>query len=86
VINSIHFEEGAPVKKGDRLARLDTRELEAQLAEARASFVLAEQNLERNEISVRRRRRLQARSGRRRGRSRPLKAAIDLLEVRSPNP
>lgn len=45
---SIDFEEGAPAKQGDLLARLDTRELEAQLAEARASFVLAEQNLERN--------------------------------------
>lgn len=49
VINSIHFDEGATVKKGDLLAKLDTRELEAQLAEATASFLLAQQNLERNQ-------------------------------------
>jgi membrane fusion protein (multidrug efflux system) len=47
-IVSIHFEEGSAVKKGDLLVKLDTRELEAQLDEARASFVLAEQNLARN--------------------------------------
>ena len=49
VINSIHFEEGGLVKKGALLAKLDVRELEAQLAEARASFILAEQNLERSQ-------------------------------------
>ncbi len=49
VINSIHFEEGASVKQGALLAKLDTRELEAQLAETRASFQLAAQNLERNQ-------------------------------------
>ena len=49
VITGISFEEGSRVKKGDVLAKLDTRELEAQLAETRADFVLAEQNLERNQ-------------------------------------
>lgn len=49
VINSIDFEEGAVVKKGDILVKLDTREIEAQLAETRASFLLAEQNLKRNQ-------------------------------------
>jgi membrane fusion protein (multidrug efflux system) len=48
VVTSIHFKEGSTVKKGELLAKLDTRELEAQLAEARAGFVLAEQNLIRN--------------------------------------
>ena len=43
----IPFQEGAEVKKGDILVRLDTRELEAQLAETRASFELAERTLER---------------------------------------
>ena len=43
----IPFEEGAAVEKGDVLVRLDTRELEAQLAETRASFELAERTLER---------------------------------------
>lgn len=49
-IISIHFEEGTVVKQGALLAKLDTRELEAQLAEARASFLLAEQNLQRNQL------------------------------------
>jgi membrane fusion protein (multidrug efflux system) len=48
VIESIHFEEGNAVRSGDVLVKLDTRELEAQLAETRASFELAERNLERN--------------------------------------
>lgn len=48
VITGISFEEGSRVTKGDVLAKLDTRELEAQIAETRANFVLAEQNLERN--------------------------------------
>jgi membrane fusion protein (multidrug efflux system) len=50
VINSIHFDEGAAIKQGEVLAKLDTRELEAQLAETRASFLLAEQNLQRNRM------------------------------------
>jgi len=45
----IGFEEGAIVKKGDVLAKLDTRELDAQLNETRAKFVLAESNLSRNQ-------------------------------------
>jgi membrane fusion protein, multidrug efflux system len=48
-ITTIHFDEGSPLKKGQPLITLDTRELEAQLAETRASFQLAEQNLRRNE-------------------------------------
>jgi membrane fusion protein (multidrug efflux system) len=50
VITSIDFEEGAVVKQGEVLAKLDTRELEAQLAETRASFQLAGQNLQRNQL------------------------------------
>jgi membrane fusion protein (multidrug efflux system) len=41
----ILFEEGARLAKGAPIARLDTRELEAQLAETRARFTLAERNL-----------------------------------------
>lgn len=41
----ILFEEGARLAKGDPLVRLDTRELEAQLAEAHAKFDLAERNI-----------------------------------------
>lgn len=47
-IIAIRFEEGAVVKQGNPLVQLDTRELEAQLAEMTASFQLAEQNLTRN--------------------------------------
>jgi len=46
-IVEIPFQEGMQVKQGDVLVRLDTRELEAQLAETRASFELAERTLER---------------------------------------
>lgn len=47
-VASIDFEEGHAVKQGALLVKLDTRELEAQLAEARASYVLAGKTLERN--------------------------------------
>src|SRR5690606_38964092 len=47
ILTEIGFEEGAQVSQGDVLAKLDTRELEAQIAEARARFTLAERNLER---------------------------------------
>lgn len=48
VVAEVRFEEGAPVRKGDALIVLDTRELEARLSEMRASVVLAGKNLERN--------------------------------------
>ena len=48
-ITAILFEEGKPVRQGEPLATLDRREIEAQLAETRASFQLAEQNLRRNQ-------------------------------------
>ena len=48
MITAIRFEEGAVVKQGDPLVQLDTRELEALLAETTASFQLAGQNLTRN--------------------------------------
>jgi len=47
VVAVVRFEEGAPVKKGDALIQLDTRELEAQLAETRAGLSLAEKTLTR---------------------------------------
>lgn len=48
-ITAIHFEEGQPIEQGEPLISLDTRELEAQIAETRASFLLAEQSLKRNQ-------------------------------------
>ncbi len=47
-VRDISFEEGQEVKKGQVLAKIDTREIEAQLAEARARFALAEKVLNRN--------------------------------------
>lgn len=81
-IIGIPFEEGAAVRRGDVLVRLDTRELEAQLAEARAGFMLAEKTLERvstlaGENAVSRLELDTATAEHAR-----LKAVIDLLEVR----
>lgn len=81
-IVEIAFEEGSKVKQGDLLVRLDTRELEAQLAETRASFDLAERTLERvstlaaeNAVSRLEFDTATAQHAR-------LRSAIDLLEVR----
>jgi len=46
-IVDIPFQEGAHVNRGEVLVRLDTRELEAQLAETHASFELAQSTLQR---------------------------------------
>lgn len=46
-VESIGFEEGQRVTKGQLLYKLDTRKLEASLAEAEANFKLAEQNRDR---------------------------------------
>lgn len=82
VINSINFEEGAVVKKGDLLAKLDTRELEAQLSEARAGFLLAEQNLKRNQSLLEDDAVSKLEVDAAVADHTKLKAAIDLLEVR----
>ena len=82
VINSIHFEEGAEVKKGAPLAKLDTREIEAQLAEARAGFVLAEQNLKRSQSLLEDQAVSKLEVDAAVADHAKLKAAIDLLEVR----
>lgn len=81
-IKSIHFDEGSVVKKGGLLAKLDTRELEAQLAETRASFVLAEQNLERNKLLLEDDAVSRLEVDAAVAEHAKLKAAIDLLEVK----
>jgi len=82
ILVEIGFEEGAPVKQGTVLAKLDTRELDAQVTEAKARFALAAQNLERtrrladsNAVS-----RLELDSAV--AEHDQLRAAIELLEVR----
>ena len=82
VIRSIHFEEGAVIQQGDLLAELDTRELKAQLDEARASFLLAEQNLQRNKLLVEDAAVSKLEVDGAVANHARLKAAIDLLEVR----
>jgi membrane fusion protein (multidrug efflux system) len=82
VIEEIRFKEGEPVKKGDLLAKLDTRELEAQLAEARAGFILAVQNLERNQSLLKDEAVSKLEVDAAVADHAKLKAAIDLLEVR----
>jgi membrane fusion protein, multidrug efflux system len=49
LVRAIHFEEGQPVKKGDLLVKIDDAELVAQLAQAEATFNLAQLNLRRSE-------------------------------------
>jgi len=44
VIRAIRFEEGRPVRAGQALIELDTRELEAQISEARSRAELAEKS------------------------------------------
>ncbi len=82
VINSIAFEEGGIVQQGALLAKLDTRELEAQLAETRASFLLAERNLERNQSLLEDEAVSKLELDSAVADHARLKAAIDLLEVK----
>ena len=82
VIISIDFEEGATVKKGALLAKLDSRELEAQLTEARASFMLAEQNLARSASLLEDQAVSKLEVDAAVAEHAKLKAAIDLLEVK----
>jgi membrane fusion protein (multidrug efflux system) len=82
VITSIHFDEGGVVKQGVVLAKLDTRELESQLAETRASFQLAEQNLQRNRLLLEDDAVSKLEFDSAVSEHARLKAAIDLLEVR----
>lgn len=49
VVTAVEFQEGARLKKGDVLVRLDSRELNAQIGETRAQLELAASKLARNE-------------------------------------
>lgn len=50
---SIHAEEGTRVRMGDTLARLDTREIDAQLRSSDAALALARGNFQRSEALLR---------------------------------
>lgn len=78
----IGFEEGASVKEGDVLARLDTRELDAQIEETRAQFTLAESNLARNQHLLEREAISELEVDSAVAEEARLQAAIELLEVR----
>jgi len=81
-ITAISFEEGAVVKKDEALLNLDTRELEAQLAETHASFQLAGQNLTRNRILLADSAISQLEVDAAIAEHARLRAAIELLEIR----
>jgi len=49
IISEIHFESGKPVKKGDLLVKLDTKQEVAQLASAQARWDLAKVSLTRQQ-------------------------------------
>jgi len=81
-LTEILFEEGAPVKKGQPIARIDTRELEAQLAETKANFALAEKTLQRNQELLESGATSQLETDGAEAEHQRLQAAISLLEVR----
>lgn len=82
VITAIEFQEGAQVDKGDILVRIDTRELNAQIAETRAQLQLAESKLERNRALLRERAVSQQEFDATQAESTRLQAALDVLLVR----
>lgn len=82
VLTEILFDEGAAVTQGQPLARIDTRELEAQLAETKANFELAEKVLERNRGLLESGAISQLETDSAASDYARLKAGIDLLEVR----
>ena len=81
-IVAISFEEGSSVKAGDVLLKLDTRELDAQLTEARARFKLAEQTLKRSELLLEDDAVSKLEVDAATADFEQLQAAIDLLEIR----
>ncbi|MEX2578992.1 MAG: efflux RND transporter periplasmic adaptor subunit [Verrucomicrobiales bacterium] len=78
----IGFEEGAAVKEGDVLARLDTREIDAQIAETQAQLTLAQSNLARNQLLLERDAVSKQEVDSAEAEEARLQAALELLEVR----
>lgn len=52
LVEAVHFQEGQPVQKGDRLVTLDQRKLAAAVAQAEANFRLAQLTRERAETML----------------------------------
>jgi membrane fusion protein, multidrug efflux system len=82
ILVEILFDEGGKVAQGEPIARLDTRELDAQLAEARARFDLAARNLERNSRLLASNAISQLEVDAAAAEEAQIQAQIDLLEVR----
>jgi membrane fusion protein (multidrug efflux system) len=81
-VRSVQFQEGDHVTKDQVLVKIDDAELRAQLAQAEASFHLAELNLKRSENLSEARSMSQAEADRFRSEHASASAAVSLLRVR----
>jgi membrane fusion protein (multidrug efflux system) len=81
-VRSVQFQEGDTVIKDQVLVKIDDAELRAQLAQAEASFHLAELNLKRSENLTEARSMSQAEADRVRSEHASAQAALSLLRVR----
>lgn len=81
-VRAVQFQEGETVTKDQVLVKIDDAELRAQLAQAEASFHLAELNLKRSENLTEARSMSQAEADRVRSEHASAQAALSLLRVR----
>ena len=81
-VRSVQFQEGDRVIKDQVLVKIDDAELRAQLAQAEASFHLAELNLKRSQDLTEARSMSQAEADRVRSEYASAQAALSLLRVR----
>lgn len=81
-VRAVHFNEGEPVKSGQVLLQIDDAELRAQLAQAEATYRLAELNLRRTEDLTQARFISQAEADRVRSEFSSAEAGLQLLRVR----
>ncbi len=81
-VRSVQFQEGDRVTRDQVLVKIDDAELRAQLAQAEASFHLAELNLRRSENLTEARSMSQAEADRVRSEHASAQAALSLLRVR----
>lgn len=81
-VRAVQFQEGDKVTKDQVLLKIDDAELRAQLAQAEASFHLAELNLKRSENLTEAKSMSQAEADRMRSEHASAQAALSLLRVR----